>query len=277
MEEVAKIRLSRSFFTGKYCLRTDKGKRLTKWFKEYDEIRIGNFIQLETDVGTIVYHKNGSDLLYENYGYEDVYMYKLTEDKYYLKVNGMGFSAVIQLYNPDGSSINMEPIADIYSIGNDLIAVQEFSGKWGILDENLNCKVDAIYEEIFEFRNGFAIGYKSENDTTDLIALDQTGEIHITNVDGCVVEHLSKNLVVTCKNKKHGVYDTNGKRILYIVYDNIQFVRNHFILKRGEMFGLADLTGKVLYDCKHYRISETKYGFEIVTRQITDTTEYITV
>ena len=85
------------------------------------------------------------------------------------------------------------------------------------------------------------------------------------------------SLIRTRKNDKFGVYNTDGQKVIDIEFDDIRFLGNHIILKKNNLYGLADITGKILYDCKHYRISQIKNGFELVTRQVIETTEHITV
>ena len=79
------------------------------------------------------------------------------------------------------------------------------------------------------------------------------------------------------KNKKYGVYNTKGEKILDIAYDDIRLIGNHFILQIRDLYGLADITGKVLCECEYYRIWKAENGFELVTRKIIDTTEHIVV
>ena len=86
---LSKVQLTRNFFTGEYCIKTDKGKRLTRWFGAYEETVVGNFVKLETDKGVFVYHKNQAELLYGHYnecGF--VFVDKLTEEIYYLQKDG---------------------------------------------------------------------------------------------------------------------------------------------------------------------------------------------
>lgn len=275
---VSKIRFVRSFFTGEYCLKTDKGKRLTKWFKEYDRTVIGDFVKVETDIGTFIYHKKQAGLLYEQYGDdEDTYVYKLTEDIYYMQINCSDYMSLVQLYKSDGIVINMSALEDVCPIGNDLIAAKEFCGNWGILDKDLNWKVSPIYDEIYEFRNGFASGLIRENYTTDLISVDENGDLHIVNVEGYAVDYLTPDIIRTTKNNKCGAYNTKGEKILDIVYDDINVLRNHFVLKKRNLYGIADITGKILYECKYFQIYKTEKGFKLVTRQIIDTEQDITV
>lgn len=275
---VSKIRLAKSFFTGRYCLKAEKGRRLTGWFKEYDQTDTGDFVSVETDIGTFIYHKNQEELLYEQYEKnEEAYMYKLTETIYYLQIYCSDNTSLLQFYKADGNSINMPALEDAYPIGNDLIAVKEFLGKWGILDENLNWKIHFTYEDIFEFIGKIAIGYRSESDTTDLIDVDENGNINIVNVDGYVLKFLTKELVVSKKGKKKGVYNTKGEKVLDFVFDDIYLANNHFILTNDELMGLADITGKILRECNCYNIVKTEKGFKLVTRQIVDTEEYTTV
>ena len=185
--------------------------------------------------------------------------------------------SLVQLYKADGTDINMSALEDICHIGNGLIVAKEFCGKWGILDKDLNWKVEPIYEDIYEFCNGFAKGLISENHTTDLISVDQNGELHIINVDGYAVDHLTPYAIRTTKNKKCGVCNTKGERILDIVYEDINVLRNCFILKKGNLYGIADMTGKILHECKYFQIWKTETGFKLVTRQIIDTEQDITV
>lgn len=275
-KNVVGVKLVKNSVLDKFCLKTNRGTRLTDWFKSYDEKAIGDFVKLETDVGTFVYHKNKQELLYE-VGDEDeeVYVYKLTEDIYYMQVDCSDYTSLIQFYRPNGDHINMPVLEDVCPIGNDLIAAKEFLGKWGVLDKDLNWLIRPTYEEIFEFVNGYASGYRSESDTTDLISLDENSNILIVNVDGYCVQHLTRELVVVRKNKKHGVYNTKGEKILDIVYDKINLIGKHFVLLVNDLFGLADISGKVLRECKYYQIWKTKNGFELITRKIIDTTEHI--
>lgn len=275
---VLKVRLTKGSFNGRYCLKTDKGKRLTGWFANYDETVTGDFVKLETDVGTFVYHKNQPKLLYEQYDEnEQAYIYKLTEDIYYLEVDCSAFASLIQLYKVDGSIINMSAIEDVCPIGNDLFAAKEFFGDWGILDKDLNWRVYPIYEEMFECINGIATGYIRESDTTDLISVDGNGDIRIVNVDGYVVQVLTKDFVISKKDDKKGIYNTKGEKILDFAYDGIRMLENHFILTNNHLDGLADITGKILCECKCYQIGKTEQGFELVIRKVVETTEYIIV
>ena len=275
---VSKIRLAKSFFEGDYCLKTDKGKRLTCWFKEYDETVVDDFIKLETEIGNFIYHKGQPELLYEHYGdNEEVYVYKLTEEIYCLKISCSPEMSLIQFYKADGTGITTFALEDVCTIGKDLIAVREFCGKWGVLDKDLNWKIYYTYEEIFDYTDGLITGYRSERDTTDLISIDKNGTIHIVNVDGYVVQYLTKDLVVSKKGKKKGVYNTKGEKVLDIAYDGIRIIGNHLILTNDGLEGLAEITGKILYECKYYEIERTEDGFKLVTRQIIDKEEYITV
>lgn len=280
MEKVAsKIRLAKNFFTGEYCLKTDKGKRLTCWFKTYEERLAGDFVKLETNLGKFVYHKNQAELLYECYqDNEEVYVYKLTDDIYYLQINCLQRCSLVRLYRADGISINMSLLEDIVPIGNDLIAAKEIEGKWGILDKDLNWNIYHVYDEIFDFRNGFAFARIEDEDTTDLLSVDEKGNIYIVNVDGYVVDYPYMNLMPTRKNDKLGVYNTEGQKVLDFEYDDIRFLGNHLVLKKDNLYGLADMTGKILYECRYYRISKTENGFKLVTRQVIETTtEYMTI
>lgn len=265
---VSKVRLVKRFFLGRFCLKTGKGKRLTAWFKSYDETVVGDFVKLETDIGVFVYHKNNQTLMYEKYDEdEEVYVDKLTEDLYYMKVDCSGYTSLIQFYRSNGAIVNMSMLEDVCAIGNNLIAAKEFLGKWGILDKDLNWIVHPTYEDIFEFVNRHAHGYISETDTTDLISLDKNGNISIVNVDGYCVQLPTPELIVVSKNKKYGVYNTNGEKILDIVYDKIRFEGNHFVIRINDLFGLADITGKVLRECKYDRIWKTENGFELITTE----------
>ncbi len=275
---VSKIQLSKSFFTEKYCLKTQKGRQITGWFKDYTQSDIGDFVKIETDIGIFIYHKSQTELLYDQHDeHEDAYVYKLTDDIYYLEINCSNFTTLIQLYRADGTAMNMSVMEDACPIGNDLIAIKEFCGKWGILDKDLNEKVYPTYEEIFDFTNGIATGYRSESDTTDLISVDEKGDIHIVNVDGYVLQILTKDFVISKKGDKKGVYNTKGEKILDFEYDGIRMVANHFVLTNNHLDGLADTTGKILCECKYYQIGKTEQGFELVIRKVVETTEYITV
>lgn len=185
--------------------------------------------------------------------------------------------SLIQFYRSNGEPVNMPALEDACPIGNDLIAAKEFCGNWGILDKDLNWKVYPTYEDIFEFLNGYASGYRSESDTTDLITLDENSNICIVNVDGYCVQHLTRELVVVSKNGKYGVYNTKGEKILDIVYDKIRLVGKYFVLEIDSLFGLADIAGKVLRECVYYQINKKEDGFDLVTRKIIDTTEHIVV
>lgn len=275
---VSKIRLAKKFFKDEYCLKTDKGKRLTCWFKTYEETLRGDFVKLETDIGTFVYHKNQPELLYENYVYgEEAHIYKLTDDIYYLQVNCSECCSLVQLYYSSGICTNMSALEDVCPIGNDLIAAKEVCGQWGILDKDLNWQVYPIYDEIYDFRNGFAFAIIEDEYTTDLLSVDEKGNIYIVTVDGHVVDYPYNDFVITRKNDKFGVYNTEGRKVLDFEYDDISFLRNHIILKKNNLYGLADMTVKILCECKYYRIIKTETGFELVTRKVVETTEYITV
>jgi len=274
---VEKIRLVKNFFTGEYCLKNNKGRRLTCWFKTYSETVIGEFVKIETDVGTFVYHKKQSELLYDNYiEGEKAYVYKLTDDICYIEIEYSECCSLVQLYYSSGIMTNIHILEAVYPIGNDLIAAKECCGQWGILDKQLNWNVYPIYDDIYEFRNGFAWGVIEQEDTTDLISVDENGGIHIVNIAGYVVDYPYMSLIYTRKNGKMGIYNIEGKQVLDFEYDDIRFSGNYLILKKNNLYGLADITGKILYECKYYRISKNKNGFELVTRKVIETTEYIT-
>lgn len=275
---VLKIRLVKSFFTGEYCLKNDKGKRLTCWFNEYDETVVGEFVKLQTNIGNFVYHKNQPNLLYEYYGDdESVYVYKLTEERYYLQIECTENFSLVQLYRSDGSSVTIAALEDVYPIGNDLIAAKEFCGNWGILDKDLNWQVYPVYDEIYEFRNGFVCALIEKDITTDLLSVDENGNMYFINVEGFAADFLTPELIRSSKNRLYGVCNTKGEKILNIEYDDISLCGRHFIVRKKDLYGLADLTGKILYECKYYQILKTEDGFELVTRQIIDTRERITI
>lgn len=279
MEKVAsKIRLAKCFFTGEYCLKTNKGKRLTRWFKTYDEDDTGDFVLLETNIGTFLYHKNKPEVLYENYrDGEGVYFYKLTEELYCLETTASDHAPFIWLYHSNGDKIDMPVLEDIGPLAGDLIYAREYGGKYGMLNEQLNWKVQPCYEEIYDHIKGIFAGLRSETHTTDLIRIDKNGKVHIVNIDGYIGEEFTQGLVATKKNRKWGVYNTRGEKILDIAYDNIWFRGTYFSLQNAGLYGIADITGKILCDCKYYRIKKTETGFELVTRQVIDITEHITV
>ena len=271
---VSKVRLTKNPFGRGYSLRTDKGKLLTPLFKLYEETVIGDFVKLQTDIGDFVYNKNQPKLLYEDYHKcQIVFVYKLTEEIYYLQAG----DSPLQLYSFSGVRINRNDLEDVCPIGNDLIAAKEYGGKWGILDKDLNWKIYPTYDEIFEFRGDFAFAIIEDECKTDLMCINENGKLHVVRFDGNAVDYPHANLVCTSKNKKLGVCNTQGYKLLNFEYDGICFSGNHFILKKNDLYGLADISGKILFECKYYQIIKTEDGFDLVTRKIIDTTEHIIV
>ncbi len=279
-KNVSKTRLVRSLFTGDYCVKTDKNTRITPWFTEYDETTFGDFVKLETDVGIFVYHTNQMNLLYrkdEPVGNEEVNIRQWRDDLYLLEICDSDHAPFVWLFYPNGELINFPVLQDIYALDNGLIIAQNQSGKFGILDRDLRWKIEPCYADVFDFGEDTIMGLRGETYTTDLITMDEQENLHIVNIEGYISGFITKELLLMLKNSKYGVYTTTGKKILDSAYDRIRRVGNHFILQDKDLFGLADITGKILYECKYYRISQVEGGFEIISRQIIDTKEYMKV
>lgn len=274
-----KIRLAKSFLRGAYCLKTDTGKRLSGWFKDCVERVAGDFVLLETDIGAFVYHKNQPELLFENdFKGECIYIYKLTEKIYCLETEGTDHAPWIWWYSANGDKLAMPVGTEVSVIKGNLIYARLYDGKCGVMDENLNWKILPCYDDIYDHIEGFIAGVKTETHTTDLMSIDENGKVSdAVSINGYIGEALTKELVSTSINRKYGVYNTKGEKILDIEYEDIWRRGNYLILKQKGLYGLADMTGKILYECKYYKISKTETGFELVTRQVTETTEYITV
>ena len=277
---VSKIRLVKSWFTGKYSLKTQKGKRITQWFDLYlfYDRSIGDFVRLETDIGTIIYHKQQENLLYFGQVKDEyAYIYDLNEDVYYLQIESPEYSDRIRLYYSNGEETGVTTLEEVYVINKDNIAAKEFCGKWGLLDKELKWKVYPVYDDIFDVNRKIICGVTSNEGTTDVMTINGDSGLDVTTIEGSFVDYLTPWLIRTAKNKKYGVYNIDGEKILDIQYDSIKHTGNYLVISKDGLYGVVDVDGKMICECNYHSIKKTENGFDMVQRQVIDVIEHITI
>lgn len=84
------------------------------------------------------------------------------------------------------------------------------------------------------------------------------------SVECDLLRPLSKDFFRIQRNYCDGVIDTDGKEILPTIYQEIRTCgANHFLLKYNEKYGLADVTGKTIFECFYDYIMETPDKFAV--------------
>lgn len=124
------------------------------------------------------------------------------------------------------------------------------SGKWGVVNENLNVVVPFIYDEMYSWgRNEMIVARKGSK----WVCIDEQGGMLVPcEMDCC--DSLDVNFVTMKKDGKAGVVSKNGI-IVPFEYDKI-FTVESYNIKRGicpvkdGKVGLMDMHGKSIFTCE---------------------------
>lgn len=163
-----------------------------------------------------------------------------------------------------------------------LICVKK-NGKFGMLNRSFEEVLECIYDEIEDFKEGYAvvkIGKKRGliDETGKVIVeckydffagrFEHDDTIHARIDDKWGVIHKSGKVITECKydfvsdvhdefimvelNDKYGLIDKTGKEIVECKYDGISDLNKHdlFEVRIDGKYGLIDKTGKVIIECK---------------------------
>lgn len=65
---------------------------------------------------------------------------------------------------------------------------------------------------------------------------------------------LSSNYLKVYKNKKCGVLDKNGDKVINFIYDGIVFCKTFFVVRREDCIGLVGLKGEVILDAVYKKL-----------------------
>ncbi len=183
-------------------------------------------------------------------------------------------------YNLDGTFITS---LDVVNNCPDFLIVRNQSDKYGAIKSDGKIAITPQYDTLeYCADNTFLATYEREDLITSII-LDSFGKkLYSTlsdivfkngffltsstdnkdqwiSVDGntTYVGHatpLSSNYLRVFKNKKYGIIDKNGNKIINFLYDDIEFAKNFFIVRREDFIGLVGLKGEVILDAIYKKL-----------------------
>ena len=275
----SEVRICKSRFRNKFCLKNSNNMRLTPWFSSYNEMKIGDFVKLVTDKGNFVFNINKSFLLYEaQCRNEAVSLNKLTEEVYYIEISFDNSETLTELYTSKGDSIPFDILEEVFVTPKGLIIAKELLGDWGVLSDGISWATEPKYTDVFDInRYGYAIGYMEESNSTDLIKITADGKVQVVSLEGCYVEQLTEEFILVALNKKYGVFNISGKKIIPIEYDAIIYTNGYFILELNRQYGLANRNGQIVRECNCHKIERQEDKFIVITQKITTIEEEIKV
>ena len=74
---------------------------------------------------------------------------------------------------------------------------------------------------------------------------------------------VSTSFIRVTNKSRCGVIDFNGNEILPVIYETLILKGNHFLIKYNGKYGLADNTGKIIFECFYDEILETSDKFAV--------------
>lgn len=125
---------------------------------------------------------------------------------------------------------------------NDVFAVSVITEKgtsYSVINSN-GTTILPSKNEAYEFSNGFF--YEQNEDKAKWYSI--TGKLVFEGE----ATPLSSGHIAVSKNKKWGVIDKNGAKIINFLYSEIALLHDCFIVLREDKIGLIDLNGKVIVD-----------------------------
>ncbi|MDN0080897.1 WG repeat-containing protein [Bacteroides gallinaceum] len=125
---------------------------------------------------------------------------------------------------------------------NDVFAVSVITEKgtsYSVINSNGNTILPSK-NEAYEFSDGFF--YEQKDEKTKWYSI--TGKLVF---EGEAIP-LSSDYIAVSKNKKWGVIDKKGTKVINFLYSEIALLHDCFIVLREDKIGLIDLNGKIIVD-----------------------------
>lgn len=203
-----------------------------------EEIKLGEPI-------VYVVSKNDKYGLIDGSGRERVpvsykFIQKLSEDYYYVR-DGLKWKVI----NADGEEVLASSVFDKYEVerlSGGLLIVKEKRGKYGAINMEGNTIVPCIYDEGFEFSEGFAAVRKSGKAGF----IDTHGKEVVPFIyEWCYA--FSDGIASVCRQGKWGGINNKGDVIIDIVYDWLDSFKGGFAyVKNNEKCGFINKKGEVV-------------------------------
>lgn len=172
---------------------------------------------------------------------------------------------------------------DVVNNNEDYLIIKNQSDKFGAIHSDGNTSIEPIYDTLeYCTDNVFLATQERDNLITSCIVGNNDNVIFSTlsdiffkdgfflvssaehedqwiSVDGKVtyVGHatpLSSNYLKVYKNKKCGVLDKNGDKVINFIYDGIVFCKTFFVVRREDCIGLVGLKGEVILDAVYKKL-----------------------
>lgn len=120
------------------------------------------------------------------------------------------------------------------------------AGKIGVMNLEGQKIIGANYDRIEELSSKHGHFKYFEGDSCGL--LNRDGSRGFPAQYSNIVATQNPNRFIVLKNQKTGVVDQNGKIIVPLDYDYIQYGHDCFFLRRSNLIGLASINGKIIYE-----------------------------
>ena len=154
------------------------------------------------------------------------------------------------------------------------------NGKWGIINNKGEKVIDTQYDEIIVVPNKnkavFLCTYDINDETGEYktkAVNEKNTEIYkgydkievIDNYDSKQNIWIEENVLRVQKNGKYGLIDLEGKQVLECKYDNIyslKSVNDNLIVELDGKLGLVNSKGQIIIDAKYTKINILKEGYK---------------
>ncbi len=153
----------------------------------------------------------------------------------------------------DGSEITVQGATHLKAFNNG-IAEASSGEKWGFVDKNGNWIVEPKYDKLQFFVNGY--GRVRLNGLWGVV--DKKGTV-VIEPKYAQIEEFFDGLAAYNPGEKQGwgFVDTKGNIIVEAKYASVRNFHNGFArVKKGELWGLIDKTGKELFEPKFMRLND---------------------
>jgi len=130
-------------------------------------------------------------------------------------------------------------------------------GKYGFVDTQGNEVIPCIYENAWDFKEGFAMVEKERK----YGFIDKTGE----EIVPCIYENawdFKEGFAKVEKERKYGFVDKIGKEVVSCTYQNLEreFLNERMRAKKDEKYGLIDNRNQVLLPFIYEDVQDSIYG-----------------
>lgn len=205
------------------------------------------------------------------------------EDIKYLSLHGRysyTHQSECNWYNLNGTFLTA---LDVVNNNKNYLIVKTQTDKFGAIDSDGNIVIETKYDTIeYCVDDVFLTTYERDNLITSSIIGNKDNVIYSTlsdivfkegfflvstaeqdekwiSIDGNVtfIGHatpLSSKFLKVYKNKKCGVFDKNGDKIINFLYDDIIFCSSFFAVRREDCLGLVGLKGEIILDTVYKKL-----------------------